>query len=391
MKKIHNGLRVLGAVLLIAGTTIGAGMLALPVTTSFAGFFPSLLLLLFVWLVMLCTALFFLDVNLAIRGEPNLISMAGRTLGKTGKVCTWIFYLLLLYSLTAAYIAASAPIFQQAISYATGYTISDGVSRFILPIFFAGFIYLGTLGVDWVNRFLMFGLVVAYCLLVMFVPPYIQPQFYAHADFPALKLAVTVVFTSFGFHIVIPSLTTYLEHNAKQLRLAIVVGSIIPLIVYIVWQLIVLGSVPLDALKQAWTDGSSATAPLAAVLHSPLISRAAQFFSFFAIVTSFLGVALSLSDFLTDGLKLKKSWEGRLIAIGMTFAPPLFFVFAYQRGFYLSLQHAGALVAILLGILPAAMAWTLKDHPFYRSALGRALLVAVILVSVSVIFFDLFI
>jgi len=383
-------LKVLGATLLIAGTTIGAGMLALPVITAFAGFFPSLLLMLFVWLVMLSTAFFFLDVNLAVRGEPNLISMAGRTLGKTGKAFTWIFYLLLLYSLTAAYIAAGAPLFKQAILYATGYEISDAVARFILPIFFAGFIYLGTIGVDWINRLLMVGLVVSYFLLVMFVPPYIQPQLYSHVDFPALKLAVTVVFTSFGFHIVIPSLTTYLDHNAKQLKIAILVGSTIPLIVYILWQLIVLGAVPLDALQQAWARGDSATTPLAAIVQSPFIARAAQFFSFFAIVTSFLGVALSLSDFLTDGFKLKKSWEGRLIAIAVTFAPPLFFVFAYQRGFYLALQHAGALVAILLGILPAMMAWTLKEHRFYRTGLGRALLIAVILVSVSVIFFDIF-
>ena len=58
------------------------------------------------------------------------------------------------------------------------------------------------------------------------------------------------------------------------------------------------------------------------------------FFSFLCnCSTSFLGVTLSLSDFLTDGFKIKKSWEGRLMACLLTFIPPLIFVLTYQRGF----------------------------------------------------------
>ena len=380
--------KLLGAILLIAGTTIGAGMLALPVILSFAGFFPSLLLFLVVWLVMLASAWFLLDVNLALPGEANFISMAERSLGKIGKWLTWLFYLLLLYSLTAAYIAASAPLFGHAISFATGKAVPNALSYFILPVLFAGFVYLGTKGVDLINRFLMVGLIIAYGMLVMFMPPYIQPAFLLHSDFPQLKLAITVLFTSFGYHIVIPSLTTYLEHNKKHLRIAILAGSLIPLVVYIVWQLMVLGSVPLEVLKTAWEKGESATVPLAAVLKNPAISMAAPFFSFFAIVTSFLGVALSLSDFLTDGLKLKKTWEGKWIAIAATFAPPLVFVFTYQKGFYLALTHAGTIVAILLGIIPALMARTLKHHHLYKTIWGKTLIFLVLILCCAVIVFD---
>ena len=65
----------IGAVLLIAGTTIGAGMLALPVMTSFVGFLPSIVIFVVCWMFMLATAYFFLDVNFAVEGEVNLISM----------------------------------------------------------------------------------------------------------------------------------------------------------------------------------------------------------------------------------------------------------------------------------------------------------------------------
>lgn len=381
--------RFLGAILLISGTTIGAGMLALPVVTSFGGFFSSVILFFVIWLLMLTSAFFFLDVNLAIRGEPNLISMAGKTLGGFGKGISWVFYLLLLYSLTAAYIAGSTPIFINLFHYLTGSTLPWWLAPFSLPVLFGGFVYLGTKGVDYINRFLMLGLIVTYFLLVIFIPEHIESHFLLHTDFPAILVAVSVIATSFGYHIIIPSLTTYLNHDKKLLRWAILIGSLIPFFVYLVWQVLVLGSVPLDVLAKAYQQGLAASEPLSAILHLKWLAVAAQGFSFFAIVTSFLGVALSLSDFLTDGLKIKKTWEGRLMACGLTFIPPLFFVFTYSRGFYIALQYAGAFVAILLIFLPAAMAWKLPHDSFYRSHKAKYLLVFVIFLALVIVGIDI--
>lgn len=379
--------RFLGGILLVSGTTIGAGMLAIPVMTAYFGFFPSLLLFFAVWVMMLFSAFFFLDVNLAIRGEPNMITMAGKTLGKWGKGTAWVFYLLLLYSLTAAYIAASGSLFVQGIHYITGWTMPSWLAPFSLPVVFGAFIYLGTMGVDYVNRILMLGLVLAYLLLIGFVPSHIHGSYLLHADWSAGWIAIPVIFTSFGYHIIIPSLTTYLEHDRKHLRWVIIIGSLIPLVVYVIWNFLVLGAVPLDDLGMAFKKGESATQPLAQVLQSAWVTYAANFFSFFAIVTSFIGVALSLSDFLTDGFRIKKTWEGRLIALALTFIPPLVFVFSYQRGFYLALQHAGAFVAILLAFLPAAMAWTL---PAYRPLWRKALLLAIMAASLFLVILDIY-
>jgi tyrosine-specific transport protein len=380
--------RCLGGILLVAGTTIGAGMLALPVMTAFAGFYPSIVLFSLCWLLMLATAFFFLDVNLAVKEGTNLVSMAQKTLGIWGKGTSWIFYLLLLYSLTAAYIAGSASLFIDAIQYLTGYPLPNWLAPLCMPIIFGGFVYLGTLGVDYINRLLMIGLIVSFALLVSFVPAHMEVFLLQHTDWPALMVAIPIVITSFGYHIIIPSLSVYLQYNAKHLRWTILIGSILPLLVYILWQLLVLGAVPLDLLKQAWVQGDASTKPLAALLNNSWIKIGARFFTFFAIVTSFLGVSLGLSDFLRDGFKLKKNWKGRMIACALTFIPPLIFVYTYQRGFYIALQYAGAFVAVLLGILPVAMAWKLKK-PFYNHVLGRALLIFIGLLCVGIIVVDI--
>ncbi|MCH9612164.1 MAG: Tyrosine-specific transport protein [Chlamydiia bacterium] len=388
MDKVTKARHFFGAILLIAGTTIGAGMLAVPVMTGLAGFFPSLALFALIWTVMAITAIFFIDVNLSMKGGVNLISMARKQLGMWGQVVSWVCYLLLLYSLIAAYIAGSAPIFQGAIKGLFGVELSQTIGLFILPVLFGGFIYLGTAGVDFVNRILMGGLVISYCILIVYLPAQMQGERLLRVSWPPIILAVPTVITSFGYHIIIPSLTTYLGRSRKKLITAIFMGSAFTLVIYILFQILVLGSVPLNgafSLTWAYREGAGAMYPLSFLVKSPYLQIGAQLFSIFAIITSFLGVSLSLSDFLTDGFKIKKSWEGRLLATFLTFVPPLIFALTYRKGFYAALNYGGAFVAILLIFIPAAMAWKLEKPAFYRTVWAKIVVVAVSLVALGVV------
>jgi tyrosine-specific transport protein len=378
--------KLLGGALLIAGTTLGAGMLAFPTGTSFGGFIPSTILFLLIWGVMLISSFCLLDANLSMKGETNMISMAEKTLGMWGKLFAWVIYLFLLYSLAAAYIAGCIPLFVEAIATLTGYTVPHWLFPFVFPTAFGGFIYFGTRCVDLFNRVLMIGLIIAYFFLVFFVPNQVHFERLSHIDFPAIAVAIPIVITAFGYHIVIPSLSTYMNRDKKMLTKAILIGSVIPILVYLFWQTLVLGAVPLNDLIAAYKKGSTATQPLAQVVENPLISIAAKLFAFFAIATSFIGITMSLADFLTDGFKIKRSHFGRVLAIALTFFPPLFFVYVYQRGFYMALQYAGAFVAILLVLLPAAMVWKLKK---YRSFGGRLLLIALAVIAFGVVILDI--
>lgn len=379
----------MGGILLVSGTSIGAGMLALPVVSSFGGFLPSFLLLALCWLFLFTTALLFLDVNLAFPGEVNFVTMATRTLGFPGKIITWITYLLLLYSLTAAYIAGSAPLFLEAFHWITGMTLPNWVGPLPLLIIFGFFVYLGTQAVDWVNRLLMAGLIATYVILILFLPPHVDFNLLSHVDVKKMWIAIPVLITSYGFHIIIPTLTTYLNHDKKKLRLALLIGSIIPFGVYAVWEFLIIGIVPREGshgLAAAYLNGETGAMSLAHILNHSWIPTAASIFSFFAIITSFLGVSLSLSDFLTDGLHMKRFSLGREFASLLTFIPPLLFVLIYHKGFILALQFAGIFVVILLCILPALMAWKL---PTYKNFSKRLLLLLILLISLFVIGLDL--
>ncbi|MBN2479872.1 MAG: tyrosine transporter [Parachlamydiales bacterium] len=389
--------KLIGSILLISGTTIGAGMLALPVLTGFGGFFPSIFQLFFCWIFMLGASFLYLEVNLSFKGEKNLLSLTEKTLGKRAKIIAWIAYLLLLYSLTAAYIAGSASLFSKAIFSLTGYDLPNFAAPFPMIILFGIFIYLGSKSADYLNRILMFGLIVTYFILAFIMPQHIDFNLLIHFDIKASFLAVPVIITSYGYNIILPTLTTYMNHNRKQLSIAIIVGSIIPLLIYILWEFLTLGVVPLTgqySLQIAYLRGESSTGPLLFILknalNKPWISSVASLFSFCAIITSFIGVSLSLADFLRDGLKIKKTHRGRLIAVLLTYVPPLIFVLYFQRGFILALQYAAIFVAIILCIYPALMALKLPKPNVYNNFWGRVLIYVVLVISAYIIGMEIF-
>lgn len=383
---------MIGGTLLVAGTSIGAGMLALPVLTGMAGFYPSLALFVAVWLGTVFTALLILEVNLWYHGEINLITMAKKTLGKGWAAVTWVVFLLLLYSLTAAYLAGSGKILSDAVEAIFHSPMPHWAEPLPFFLFFGAFIYLGIKPVDYLNRLMMFGLAISYFILIGLVFPSVDVKLLKYSSPSFAWAALPVIVTSFGFHVIIPSLTSYLGRDVRSLRRVIFIGSAVPLIIYIIWEWVILGALPVDGngwYVKALAEGEPATHPLAIYLENSWISTFARFFSFFAIVTSFLGITLSLSNFLADGLKIKKTKKGRLGVTLLTFGPPLVFVLIYPRSFIMALQYGGVFVAIISGMLPAMMAWkgryVLKKRAHYQVKGGKFSLSLAILCSITVI------
>lgn len=390
---MNNISRLLGGTLLVAGTAIGAGMLALPVRTGLAGLYPSLFLFLVAWLFMTFTAFLFLEVSLWMDRETDLISMAEEILGRAGKFLSGISYLLLLYSLIVAYISGSACFVAEVVQSYFHFDLPAWFAPIPMLIVFGSFVYLGTAPVDYLNRFLMFGLTAAYSLLVVFVPlnADINLDYFVHQDWKYLLVSLSVVVTSFGFHVIIPSMSNYMDKNVCQLRRSLFIGSLIPLIVYVIWELLILGVAPLKGsagIVSAWMNDLPATHLLKSILTNSWVFIAARFFVFFSITTSFLGVALSLSHFLADALKVKKTPSGNLLVCMLTFIPPLLFVLTWSKVFYLALEYAGIFVAVLLGILPILMVWVgrySQNRKGYRVFGGRLFLMAAMIFFISVV------
>lgn len=372
----------IGGIALISGTAIGAGILALPIATAHLGFLQTVGMYFICWFFMTLSSLYLLEANLYVTPGANLITMAQSTLGRTGKYFTWATYLMLLYCLLAVYLTGSAA----WISYGATqihFALSPLLSALIATGFTIVVIFLGTTVTDWINRFLMIALISAFFTLLFTSIPTIESQNLLFQPKIIDVKALPLIITAFGSAIVIPSITAYLHGKPRQLLHVVFIGCLIPFIVYVLWEFMIAGTIPLEgdysllqiqrhemapientALRSLVTD-----VPLALQQHlqKPWVTIAATYFSILVILTSLLGVCLSLFDFLADGLKIKKTHHGRILLTFLTFCPPLFFVLFYPLGFSILLSFAGFFVAVLLGILPSLMVWFGRYHHGFKS------------------------
>ncbi len=350
--------RLFGAILLIAGTATGAAMLALPVSTGRAGLFPSLLAMGCIWLYLSYAALCVLEVAISLPKDSNLVTMAEHTLGRWGKLISGISYLFLLYALNTAYIAGTTALFQDLFEDVLGVRLLQIVCAIPLLIVFSLLLRRGVKAVDAINRIFMLGLVASFGVLLVVSLPHIELANLSHARWQYVLPSLSIVLTAFGYHVVIPSLASYLHDDIKKLEKAIWIGSAIPFIGYCIWQVATLGIVPLSGIEMAYQQGMSGAEILAEISHSSWVTGVDTAFAFFAIITSFLGVSMSLMDFLADGLKNKAVSRTKWLLFVIAFLPPLYFALSYKRAFLSALEYAGAYgVVVLLAIIPALMTW----------------------------------
>lgn len=352
--------KLFGGVLLVSGTCIGAGMLALPVSTAAGGFYWTTSFFIGIWLMMTLSAFFMLEVALWHQEETNLISMAHQTLGRWAEVVAWLVYVCFLYSLMTAYTAGGTDIAASVLE-------PLGVPLWLIKPLFVGFfasvVYFGAHSVDLVNRGFMMGLVIAYFGLAILGISEVQPHYFQDGQGKYLIAAMPLMVTSFGFHLLIPSLKTYFNNDVKRLRLSIFLGSLVPLFVYLIWEFIVLGVIPtqgdnglIDMLNKQ-QPVSLLISQLSTVVESKWVGGFAKVFTFFAIISSFIGVSLGLFDFFADGLSIQKSTKGRLLLVSLTFGPPALLAWSSKEGFLIALSYAGVFAAILLVIYPALMTY----------------------------------
>ena len=348
---------LLSGSLLVAGTAIGGGMLALPVLTSPAGFIPSLSVYLVCWLFMSATGLLFLEVSQWMKEDSNIVSMADYTLGKFGRYFAWVLYLFLFYCLLIAYVVGLGNIITElSLS-----TIPDWLGPILFVLLFAPLILIPTFLATKLNVFLVGGLVLSYFAFIILGFSSINLNLLRDHEWSKSLLVLPIAFTSFAYQGIIPTLVRHMHGDVRRAGKAILIGSFIPLVAYIIWEGFILGIVPKEGpggLLEALSNGDNAVYPLRNFIQNPYVYYIGQSFAFFALVTSFLGVSLGLRDFLADGLKISQDLKGKILLAGLIFIFPLVIGVLYPHVFLIALSYAGGFgCALLLGLLPILMVW----------------------------------
>jgi tyrosine-specific transport protein len=385
--------RTIGSTFIVAGTTIGAGMLAMPLAAAGVGFGTTLIMLIALWVLMCYTALLLVEVYQHNKASTGLGTIAKHYLGTGGQVLTGFSMLFLMYALTTAYISGAGELLAASLSSWFDKKISVSAGIITFTIVAGGVVCISTQSVDFINRLLFTAKIVFLVIVLGVMMPHVDKiNLMSMPIEQGLVLsAIPVIFTSFGFHGSVPSIVAYMNGDTNKLRKIFIIGSAIPLCAYILWQLVTLGAISSQTFVGILAQQSGLNGLLEAVrevVASPKIELAVHLFADLALATSFLGVSLGLFDYLADFLKRRNNATGRLQTGLITFVPPLLCALFYPN-FVMALTYAAVALSILALLLPCLLVWRCRaeneNQGGYRVKGGKPVLVLVFLCGIAVI------
>jgi len=335
----------MGGTLLIAGTALGAGMLAIPMVLAQFGLLWGTLLMLLIWLGTSYAALLLLEATIKSGGGIGMNSIARKTLGVKGQLLTNGLLYCLVICLMIAYIVSAGDLLQQLLlSY--GRQLSLIESQILFTACTGFFVAQGTATVDKLNRLLFFVMLLTLTVTLVYLLPNIEfDNFYqvSNASKTDLIKNSAVLFTSFGFMVVVPSVVKYnSEASHTQLRNMVLAGATIPLFCYLLWLYAVVGNLPAEQLA-----GFANVSELITVLtlRYSSLGPVLSLFTGLALLTSFLGVAMSILP-LTGALLAKDQ-------------------------FISVLGYAGIILVFLAIFIPMAMVLQVRSSSFKLLAEGE--------------------
>jgi len=358
-----------GVVALITGSTVGAGILALPSVCAETGVVPSISGIVGTWTLLLLSALLLAEINVSVMRErdevrfehgrghsPVVISlpdMAMTTLGKTGSYVMSATYLFASTTLLVAYIAKAGEIIETIDPALTleastiGFTVGlgavmafgsvnviDNINRvltIVLMGLFFGILYEGAIVADFKNYDLI-------------------------NDASKLPEAIPIMFLSLIYHDLVPVICAYMNGDLKEIRKAIVVGSCVPLFMFIAYLI-----VALSINNTSVASGLGFEDPLDLLLKSD-VGWIVGGFSFCAISTSFIGTCLGVTSTIEPKIKETFAEKGltakgaKKVSYFATLILPLIIALSASDIFLPATKFAGSYGApVLYGLLPSVM------------------------------------
>lgn len=367
----HNAGSVVGATALVAGTTIGAGVLALPTATAAAGFLPSSAALGIAWVYMTMSGLLIAELTMnriGTSGRPGLgllelyKNSLGGNLARVGSGA----YFFLHYAIMVAYIAHGG-------SNLDGFLTSMGLDNLASIPGMGQILFAGTCGavlyaassemVEKINNVLVFGVVASFLGIVglgsftadfsTLIDPSLQHPEQVVNCFP-------ILFLSLVYQNVVPTVVSQLEGDRSKITNSIIAGTSIPFLMFLAFNGVILANVlgngaefevgvdPVSLLQNSESGG--------------IIGNLVGSFSSLAVVTSLIGFVYGLLNAWTDTLNIpaeSKEFDKWKIALyGLVFLPPVAMSVANPDIFYSALDYAGAFgVSTLFLVLPPLMVW----------------------------------
>ena len=369
---------VLGGTMIIAGTAIGAGMLALPMISAGMWLYWSVVVTAGTWLFLTLSSQMLLEVNLHFPRGASFHSMTEDLLGRAMSAVNGLSVAFVLYIVVYAYISGGGSILRQVGQVAFDVALPKPLLSLVFALFMTVCVACGAWLVDRLSVLMMGGMALAFVLSMSGILSEVRLDTLLDREGGGGQTlfiwgALSTYLTSFCFPASMPSLVKYFGPNPKAINRSLLLGSVLVLVWYLVWIISCDGAIPRQDFKGIIAAGGNVGDLVRAAgsnLDSTFIEHMLESFAFLAVATSFLGAGLGLFDYLADFFGFDDTCSGRAKTTLVTFVPPMSGAIFWPDGFLLAVGWAGLAATIWAVIVPALMLRAARKK--YSTSLFRA-------------------
>ncbi|MFH1711312.1 MAG: aromatic amino acid transport family protein, partial [Nanoarchaeota archaeon] len=319
------------ALAVLVGTTMGAGFLGIPYVISKSGFLPGLACLIFIAFFMLFVKLYLGEIALRTRGSHQLTGYAERYLGRKGKLIMFFAMLFGIYSALVAYLIAEGNVLSYVFFGNENFSLVFSLFFWLLMAFLT---YIGLSELKKAEKTAMFIVWFILLIIALIFFPGIKTENLSYINTENIFIPFGLIIFSFLAFSAMPEVERILVRQEGKMKKVIILGMMIPLIIYFVFTLVIVGNF-----------GSSV--PEIATLALPRI------FSILAVITmftAFFTLSIAIRDMFRFDYHMGR-FKGWAIAC---FSPLVLFLLVYffkLASFIMILSIAGVVSGGLTGIL----------------------------------------
>lgn len=365
--------RFVSAVSILVGTCIGAGVLGIPYVAAKSGFFVGLAHIVLIGLVILMVNLYLGEISLRTRGNHQLAGYAEKYLGKKAKYVMEFATIFGIYSSIIAYMVG--------VGISLSFLVVGNESLKILFGLFFGLLMSLMLwkGMESLKKFEKIGVGIVLSLLGVIVILFFGKIEFVNLlgiDYSFLLLPFGVVlFALMSFH-AIPEVEIVLKKNEHLMKPVILTSTLISVIFYILFTLVVVG------FKGNETP-EIATLALGSVF---------VFLGIFTMFTSYLSVgnALRQNFMFDDRFSFEHSWLlSAVVPIFLFLFIEFFDFFSFTSLLSIGGVVSGGLTAILILFMVHVAKEKGNRKPEYEIPFHRILIWLLMLVFIAGVVIEL--
>lgn len=387
---------LLGGMMIVAGTAIGAGMFANPTATAGVWYIGAVLVMVYTWFCMCMSGLMIMEVNQHYPAGASFNTLVKNTLGPVWNIINGISFVFVVYILLYAYIFVGGNMLEPWLVNAH-LPFASKLAPTLFMLVFAACVWWSTKAVDRVSTILIIGMVLTFFVSITGMLKNVNaitlfnqfPQAQDSEYLPYVWVALPVCLASFGYHMNVPSLMSYYQNDIAKVRKSVIGGTLLALVIYCLWQTAVQGVLPRHAFAPVIAQGGDVQVLLKALstyISVDGLNQVLNAFAFMAIISSFLGVSLGLFDYVADLFGFQNTPSGRLKSATLTFLPPYVACVLFPTGFVTVIGYVGLGAAVWTVIIPAMMVLAhrrrLATEQAYTLRGGKALLWFVLMFGV---------